>query len=131
MIESNPKRYKDLDLNFIAHPVTGDVVQKVGAEAVKRAVRNLIYLRVHEKPFQPQIGCRLRSLLFEPDTPIVRVKLRQSIGDVLTRYEPRIDLLDIKISSLMVENSYNITIVFRIKNVPTPISTVIQLERLR
>lgn len=129
MLESNPKRFRDLDLNFIAHPVTGDVVQKIGAEAVKRSVRNLVYLRAHEKPFQPQISCRIRKLLFEPDTPLVRIQLRKSITDVLTRYEPRIDLLDIKISS--AAHAYNITIVFRIKNTPTPISTAVQLERLR
>ena len=60
---SDYNRYKDLDLDFIPHPVSGDVVQKVGADAVKRSVRNLIYIRIHEKPFQPHIHSTVRNLL--------------------------------------------------------------------
>ena len=34
--------YKDLDLNFMAHPITGDVTTKSDSEAVKRAVKNIV-----------------------------------------------------------------------------------------
>ena len=33
--QSNTTRYKDLDLDFIAHPVTGDVVQKTNKASLK------------------------------------------------------------------------------------------------
>ena len=33
--QSNKSRFKDLDMDFIAHPVTGDVVQKSNKESVK------------------------------------------------------------------------------------------------
>jgi hypothetical protein len=34
--------YRDLDLTFTPHPVTGDIVKKVGPAAVTRAVRHLV-----------------------------------------------------------------------------------------
>ena len=47
------RTYKDLDLNFRAHPVTKDVVKRTGNAAIIGAVRNLILTNLYEKPFQP------------------------------------------------------------------------------
>ena len=40
--------YSDLDLDFIAHPTTKDVVKKTGADAIKRSVRNLILTNFYD-----------------------------------------------------------------------------------
>tara|TARA_Y100000296_G_scaffold38974_1_gene45074 strand:+ start:363 stop:761 length:399 start_codon:yes stop_codon:yes gene_type:complete len=129
--ESNLNRYKDLDLNFIAHPTTGDVVQKIGLDAIKRSVRNLIYTRKNEKPFQPDIHSKIRNLLFEPATPLVKIELRKSIENVLRTHEPRIKLLDVRISASPDQNTYNVTITYRVENFPEPQNISVQLERLR
>ena len=42
--------YSDLDLDFIAHPTTGDVVKKTGVDAIKRSVRNLILTNFYDRP---------------------------------------------------------------------------------
>ena len=44
--------FKDLDLDFAPHPVTADVPQKTDAEAVKRAIRNLVLMTRYDKPFK-------------------------------------------------------------------------------
>jgi hypothetical protein len=59
------RQYKDLDLNFTAHPVTKDVVKRTGNAAIIGALRNLILTNLYEKPFQPVYGSRIRGLLFE------------------------------------------------------------------
>jgi len=130
-LESNFNRYKDLDLDFIAHPTTGDVVQKIGLDAIKRSVKNLIYTRKHEKPFQPDIHSKIRYLLFEPATPLVKIELKKSIENVLKQHEPRIKLLNVRISGLPEDNLYNVTITYRVENVPEPQNISVQLERLR
>ena len=34
--------YSDIDLNFLAHPVTGDVSKKYDVDAVKQSLKTLI-----------------------------------------------------------------------------------------
>ena len=43
--------YKDLDINFLAHPITGDVTTKTDSDAVKRAVKNIVLTNYYERPF--------------------------------------------------------------------------------
>ena len=66
----NTRTFTDLDLNFFAHPVTKDVTTKIDEQAIKSSVRNLILTSNYEKPFHPEIGSPLKSLLFEPATPL-------------------------------------------------------------
>ena len=63
--------YKDLDLNFIPHPVKKDVNKKVGVNAIMQSLTNLILLNHYEKPFHPEIGSNVRKMLFEPIDPVV------------------------------------------------------------
>ena len=126
---SDYNKYKDLDLDFIPHPVSGDVVQKIGADAVKRSVRNLIYMRIHEKPFQPHIHSTVRNLLFEPATPLINIQLKKSITEVLTRNEPRIQLIAVEVQGQ--EESYKISIRYGIKNQPEVETVLLNLKRLR
>ena len=51
--------YKDLNLNFSANPVTGDVTTVTDVNAVKRSVRNLLLTNHYDKPFHPEIGSML------------------------------------------------------------------------
>ena len=60
--------YKDLDLFFTAHPITGDVATKSDSDAVRRAVRNIVLTNYYERPFKPSLGGNVRGLLFELDT---------------------------------------------------------------
>ena len=129
--QSQKERYRDIDSDFIAHPVTGDVAQKINKEAIKQSVKNLVRMTRFDKPFQPHIDSRIRSLLFEPDTPLTKVELRRSIFDVLRRHEPRIILNEVNVLYNTPDNSYNITIRYQIINQPNTERVSIQLERLR
>ncbi|NDB58227.1 hypothetical protein EB001_07260, partial [bacterium] len=53
--------YRDLDLDFFAHPTTKDVQKKTGTEAIKRSVRNLIFTNFYDRPFQSYIGSDVRA----------------------------------------------------------------------
>lgn len=129
--QAKQERYKDLDLDFIAHPVTGDVLQLKNKAAIKQSVRNLVMMSKFDKPFQPNINSRIRRLLFEPDTPLTKVEIRKSIYDVLSRYEPRIKLMDVGVLYNLSDNSYNITIKYQVINQPNIETLNIILERLR
>ena len=128
---SNDNRWADLDINFDKHPITKDVVRKYDEEAIKRALKNLIFTSKYERPFQPEINSRIRKLLFENITPVTASLIQSNLKDLITRFEPRVDLVDIQVYALPDKNSFECSIVFKIKNRPQAILLTTTLERLR
>ena len=124
-------RWKDLDLNFTAHPTTGDVTILEDAEAVKRSVRNLVLLSKYEKPFHPDINVGIRELLFEPLSPITAMAIRQNIISSITQYEPRANLIEVQVIADPDRNAFAVKIYFKIVNLPDPVMLDLTLKRLR
>ena len=129
-VRSN-KAYSDLNLNFNKNPATKDVAKLKDVEAVKRAVRNLFLTNRFERPFHPEIGSDIRSLLFENMTPVVEVLLKDRIKETIDVYEPRADVTDIIVSGDTDRNEYRVQIEFRVLNIPDPIIVTEFLQRLR
>ena len=129
-VRSN-KAYSDLNLDFNKNPATKDVAKLKDVEAVKRAVRNLILTNRFERPFHPEIGSDIRSLLFENMTPVVEVLLKDRIKETIDVYEPRADVTDIIVSGDTDRNEYRVQIEFRVLNIPDPIIVTEFLQRLR
>ena len=129
-VRSN-RAYSDLNLNFNKNPATKDVAKLKDVEAVKRAVRNLILTNRFERPFHPEIGSDIRSLLFENMTPVVEVLLKDRIKETIDVYEPRADVTDIIVSGDSDRNEYRVQIEFRVLNIPDPIVVTEFLQRLR
>ena len=130
--ERNGQVFKDLNLNFLAHPLTGDIQKISNIEAVKRSVRNLINTNFHERPFHPEIGSNIRSILFEPVSPAIEDLLSRYVQDVIDNFEPRVELISIKSNANIDQNAYNVTIEFFVVNSPSEAQSVqLFLERLR
>jgi len=130
-IVSRRPNYSDLDLDFIAHPTTGDVVKKTGEEAIKRSVRNLILTNFYDRPFRPSVGSNVQKLLFENANPLVVGFLKDAIEEVITNFEPRVKLVDLKVDFDYDGNGYKVGLAFMIANKSDPIITTLFLERLR
>jgi phage baseplate assembly protein W len=130
-IISREPDYADLDLDFIAHPTTGDIVRKRGAEAVKRSVRNLILTNFYDRPFQPSIGSNAQRLLFENPNQLTANFLTDAIREVIARFEPRIVLLGLDVNFDYDNNGYNVTLTYSLINRPEPLVSTIFLERIR
>jgi len=123
--------YSDLDLDFIPHPTTGDVVKKTGDDAIKRSVRNLIMSNFYEKPFRHGIGSNALKLLFSPVNNITANMLKDAIKEVINNYERRISLTELNVEFDFDNNGYNVTLQYIILNRPEPLITTIFLERIR
>lgn len=123
--------YSDLDLDFIPHPTTGDVVRKVGDDAIKRSVRNLILTNFYDRPFRSFIGSNVSKLLFELVNPIVSNLIKDAILEVIKNYEPRIRILQLDVQADSDNNGYNVTIQYELLNSSEPAIITIFLERIR
>ena len=123
--------FKDLDLDFVPHPMTGDVPQKKDEEAVKRSIRNLVLMNKYDKPFKPEVDSRITRLLFEPATPITAVVLRSNIIDMLNRYEPRAKINDVMVVFNDEKNMFEVSISFMLLNTRETSKVFVTIERLR
>ena len=125
------RTFSDLDFNFIANPSTGDVTRKFDDNAIKQSVKNLILTANYEKPFHPEIGSQVNSLLFEPFSPMIQAMMTEAIKNTINNYEPRVNLLNVVVGANPDNHSLNVSIIFKIVNTETPISVDLVLERTR
>ena len=131
LILNKQKRYVDLDLDFMPHPVTKDVVLKYDEEAVKRSIRNLILTNVFEKPFHPEIASDVTTLLFENYNPVIAIRLRNNIERMIRDYEPRVRLRSVNIISSPDINALEVGILFQVTGFNTTTNLTFPLERIR
>lgn len=127
----NPARYSDIDLDFSANPVTGDLVLVTDEIAVKRAVRNLVMTSFYERPMHPEIGSGLSRLLFEPMSNATTYEIRAAIIDVIANYEPRAVVNSVNVIMRVDDNAYEISINITVVGYTEPTSVTLFVERIR
>ena len=127
----NSRKFRDIDLSFTRNTVTNDVNVVDDVVAIKRAVQNLVQTNYYERPFHPELGCGVRELLFENFTPLTAVFLRDKISEVITNYEPRVDLQSVRVDDDQDGNRLVVDIYFYIQGVPGPQIVQTFLKRLR
>ena len=125
------KTYNDLDLDFSAHPNTGNISTKKDADAVVRSVRNLLLMNHFDKPFHPEVGSNITRHLFEPMTVATTLRLETDIKNVINNFEPRVRLSEVRVQAVESENGYKISLTFFIVNEEVERQPVFFLERYR
>ena len=106
--------YSDLDLLFKAHPISGDVTVKTDADAVKRAVKNIVLTNYYERPFKPSLGGNIRGLLFELDTDRKLNRAKKRLTQAIEDFEPRVQ--NVRCVFQTKDNSLDVTVFYNIKN---------------
>ena len=126
------KKWSDLDLDFTAHPNTGNLTLKADANAVVRSVRYLLLTNFYERPFHPEIGSGVRDVLFENMSPMTSHILTRKIEMVIEQFEPRARLISVTAHPDLDRNEYECTVQFYVVNAPTElVDLTVFLERLR
>ena len=125
------RQFTDFNLLFTSHPVTADVTIKSDEEAVKQSLRNLISTRNYERPFHPEIGCQIHGLLFENFNPVTAQVMKKTILDTITKFEPRVTILDVNIRERVDNNDIICDIIFRLNNSDRPITLTTLITRVR
>ena len=130
-IRARSNLYTDFDFNFIANPNNGDVSKKVDTEAVKQSVRNLILTNRGERPFQPFLGSNVRGLLFELGDPFTALELQKEITNTIENFEPRVELIDVRVTDELDNNRFKIQIYFAIVSTGQQENVDFYLERIK
>ena len=110
--------YRDLNLNFSANPVTGDVATVTDVIAVKRSVRNLLLTNHYDRPFHPEIGSNVPHLLFENLNTVTGNQLARTIEEMIGNFEPRAKVENVECTPILDQNKYDVRIYFYVENLP-------------
>jgi phage baseplate assembly protein W len=125
------RQFSDLDMNFNIHPIKKDLNILTGEMAIINSLKNLILLNFYEKPFQPNIGSNVRGLLFENMDTITANALEREIKQIVSNFEPRVNIISVLASPDFDKNLFSISMDFYVINRTEPITISFRLERLR
>jgi len=136
------RKWLDLNLDFTAHPNTGELSVKRDADAVVRSIRHLMLTNHYERPFHPDVGSDVTRQLFEPMTHATVLRLKDSIIRTINNYEPRVRINRLEVEPRTEanpvvgargtnENGYLVDLRFFLINEEVERQTVFFLERNR
>ena len=124
--------FSDVNVTFTAHPVTGKLPVLKNADAVKRAVRNLILTNFGERQYDPLYGGNIRALLFEnTDDPLLEGLIRVQIETAIQNHEPRAKVESVLVDVKPDSNALVVKIRFMIINQRFPVDLEVAIERVR
>lgn len=106
--------FKDFAISFSNNPTTKDFGMVKNENAIKQSVRNLISTIFGERPFQPDIGSRVKGLLFENFDPFSVDAIRSEIVNVLERLEPRIEVEGVDVIDESDLNALEVSLTYKI-----------------
>lgn len=123
--------YADLHKDLTVNPFSNDLALKTDEEAVKEALKNLIFMDKGEKLFQPYFGGNIRAMLFDLITPVTMKLIQEQIRTTINNYEPRADLISVEVYSLIDDNRLAVKILYALRSREEPIEVEFILERVR
>lgn len=112
------KSFKDLSITFDKNPVTSDLLVTKNDAAIKRAIVNLILTKPGDRFFNPNIGCRISGLLFEPLDFITAGLVESEIRYTINAFEPRVILKNIEVEVDEDNNRFEVIIEYTIIGQP-------------
>ena len=123
------RRFSDIDISFLKHPVTKDISKKINEKAIIFSIKNLILTKIYERPFHPELSSDVYSLLFENVTHSMLSTLNDVIIMTINNFEPRVELQMVDCKSTDNETAIQVTIVFRLIGTTENIKTQFLLQR--
>ena len=116
--------FKDVNITFNKHPVTGDVVVSKDASAIKQAIVNLLLTNKGEKLFDPDYGSDIRSYLFEPLDYATANQVQSNIRYTIGKWEPRIGVNSIEAVPNYDDNGFDVYLEYEIRGSSIPPTSV-------
>jgi uncharacterized protein len=93
--------------NFPVKPdALGHLAFKGSEEKIRQSIWIILSTAPGERQMRPDFGCGIHDLVFEPNTAALRGLVQQRVKETLTRYEPRIDVTDVRVETPPEQRNY-------------------------
>lgn len=123
--------YSDFFVNLNKHPETGALMRATNEDSVRKALRNLLMTNKGERIYNPNYGCDLKKILFEPMTQVTADSLKLYIEEAIKFNEPRVRTLAIEVAADEVSNAYRVAVIYEVINSTQPQTLTLTLYRVR
>ena len=114
------RKFKDISISFETNPLNDDLVSLSDSSAIARSIRNIVFTSPGEKFFNPDFGSRITESLFENMDEVSALAIRDEIENSITRFEPRVNVIEVKAIPNFEANEMNATIVYEIVGIDVP-----------
>lgn len=131
-VERISKGFKDLSLSFKINPINLDLIAIKNETAIARSIRNLVLTYPGERFFNPYLGSKVSKSLFENLDQGTASIIREEIKLTIDNYEPRVEIIDIKVTPDYDNNTYDVIVKYYIIGVdldPQQLSFALQPTR--
>lgn len=91
------------------------LAESAGVARVEESIRIILGTQYGERVMRPQFGANLNSLTFAPNNATTASLASYYVTDALTRWEPRIDVLDVVVGNDVGVGALVIEIRYRLR----------------
>ena len=111
-VERVSRGFKDISMSFEANPINNDIIGVKNDTAIARSIRNLVFTVPGERFFNEDLGSKVSQVLFDTVDDISASAIRDEIEETIIKYEPRVELKDIRVEPDFDNHNFNVTIVY-------------------
>ncbi|MEH2364213.1 GPW/gp25 family protein [Nostoc sp.] len=119
LINESPYQHLGTGLSFpLQSNVQGGLKLSAEAQKVKEAIWLILRTDLGERVYRPDFGCRLSELAFAPINNDTLLRIKIYVLEALRKWEPRIDVDEVRADPDTIAGRVNIMIDYRLKSYP-------------
>lgn len=107
--------WKDIDIT-LSKKNSGDINDMIDEEAVRNSLDNIFRTMRGSRRMLPLFAINIYNYLFEPLDEITALEIGNELFTSITSWDNRIEILDLLIVPNYDNNSYDISLQYKIKN---------------
>ena len=119
-LERVSRGFKDVSMTFQKNPLNGDILGLKNENAISRSIRNIVFTIPGEKFFNESFGSDINQSLFMNIDELSAVIIKDQISSSISKFEPRVNLVEVKINPNFDNNSSDATIIYEIIGADIP-----------
>ena len=108
------KTFKDISMSFKVNPLNDDLIAVKNTTAIARSLRNLVLTAPGERFFNENLGSNVNNLLFENMDDVTASSIKDEIQNTINNFEPRVKLLQTKVSPNFDTLEFDVVIQYEI-----------------
>lgn len=109
----------------VVDATTGRFIMTSQEDDIREAVNLILMTGIGERPMEPDFGCDIEQFIFDLPDGQARRNMEESILTALTRWEPRIDNIEVSVQDGRVgEGAVYIQIGYTVRSNNNPVNLV-------
>jgi Bacteriophage baseplate protein W len=97
-VEADRREFLGTGWRFPIRPTAaGGLAWSAGEQKVGESIWLILSTALGERVMRPRVGCGVHARLFSGDSATMRAAVAQDVRNALVTWEPRIDVLDVRV----------------------------------